>query len=224
MSVSTAAAEYSLSLRLLSPVVPRRCKFVVDEAEGKLSLRMRKEEAGAWPTLEAAKEGVGAPAAAIPAAAKEVMGGAGGTDSTMRPSSASSTSSWMHGNDEAALLLAAGQGAPSSAQPSGGGEGNDALVELQQAMLKGGAFAERLADWSRGGGGGGAIEGWVTPELLRKVSESPVLSKAFADPRCHAAMAEMQRDPHAAVASTRACGHAGVHASFTLLMGDHFVG
>ena len=56
-------------------------------------------------------------------------------------------------------------------------------------------------------------------ELLKKVSASPVLRAALTDPRCEAAIAEMQADPQAALAK-----YASVAGMSDLmgLMGDQF--
>ena len=47
--------------------------------------------------------------------------------------------------------------------------------------------------------GGGAKDGWVTPELIQKIMASPILRKAFTDPRCAAAMEQLQKDPAGAM-------------------------
>lgn len=90
------------------------------------------------------------------------------------------------------------------------------LPEVQQTLQAEQAEAAKL-------GGGGKSASWMTPELLQKIAAKPILRKAFTDPRCQAAMAEMQTDPQAAmrkyadVAEMREFLQA-----YMKLMGEHF--
>ena len=63
----------------------------------------------------------------------------------------------------------------------------------------------------------------MTPDLLKKIAANPLLRKGFGDPRCQAAMAEMQTDPQAAM---RKYGDQPEMRSFLQafmkLMGEHF--
>ena len=92
------------------------------------------------------------------------------------------------------------------------------LPEVQAAMSGEGSAAAGLA-------GGGAKDGWVTPELMQKIMASPILRKAFTDPRCAAAMEQLQKDPAGAMRTH------GDNAemreflqAFMKLMGEHFSG
>ena len=64
---------------------------------------------------------------------------------------------------------------------------------------------------------------WMTPELMKKIAATPVLRKGFGDPRCQAAMAEMQTDPQGAM---RKYGDQPEMKAFLMafmkLMGEHF--
>ena len=64
---------------------------------------------------------------------------------------------------------------------------------------------------------------WITDDLLRRIKESPVLSKAFQDPSLSQAMAEFQRNPQAAL---QAAQHRPellqFLKEFSSLMGEHF--
>ena len=89
------------------------------------------------------------------------------------------------------------------------------LPEVQASMAAEQAEAAKL--------GGGGSASWMTPDLLQKIASKPVLRKAFTDPRCQAAMSEMQTDPQAAIKKY------GEHPEmreflqeFMKLMGDHF--
>lgn len=90
------------------------------------------------------------------------------------------------------------------------------LPEVQKSM------AAEQAEASKLGGGGGSAS-WMTPDLMQQIAAKPILRKAFTDPRCQAAMTEMQTDPKAAMAK-----YADVPEirqflqEFMALMGAHF--
>ena len=63
---------------------------------------------------------------------------------------------------------------------------------------------------------------WITPDLLRKIEQSPVLSKAFQDPSLSQAMVEFQKDPQAALqAAQHKPEMLRFLKEFSSLMGEH---
>ena len=71
--------------------------------------------------------------------------------------------------------------------------------------------------------GGGGSASWMTPELMQKIASTPVLRKAFTDPRYQGAMTEMQTDPTAAMKKYGDVPEMREFLqTFMQLMGDHF--
>merc|ERR1719231_1297979 len=63
----------------------------------------------------------------------------------------------------------------------------------------------------------------MTPELLKKIASTPVLRKAFTDPRCQTAMAEMQTNPQEAMKKYGDVPEMREFLqAFMKLMGEHF--
>merc|ERR1719231_239936 len=63
----------------------------------------------------------------------------------------------------------------------------------------------------------------MTPELLKKIASTPVLRKAFTDPRCQQAMAEMQTNPQEAMKKYGDVPEMREFLqAFMKLMGEHF--
>jgi len=63
----------------------------------------------------------------------------------------------------------------------------------------------------------------VTPDLLQKFATNPKLSKGLSDPRFQAAIAEMQKDPKAAMAKFQKDKELSEFLTeFFSTMGDHF--
>jgi len=89
------------------------------------------------------------------------------------------------------------------------------LPEVQSTLEAEKAEAAKL--------GANKANSWMTPELLKKIAMSPVLRKGFMDPRCQAAMGEMQSDPQAAM---RKYGDVPEMReflqAFMKMMGEHF--
>jgi hypothetical protein len=67
-------------------------------------------------------------------------------------------------------------------------------LELPEVQSK--LEAEKAEAAKVGANGGPA---WMTPELLQKIASKPILRKAFTDPKCQAAMTELQTNPEAAM-------------------------
>jgi len=95
-----------------------------------------------------------------------------------------------------------------------GGKSSLVLDEVQTAMHEGVEPLRRtLADQGK----------WLTPDLLSKVGSNPKLMAGMANPRCMAALDEMQRDPKAAMAKYKDDKEVTEFFSlFMSVMGDHF--
>ena len=64
---------------------------------------------------------------------------------------------------------------------------------------------------------------WMTPDLLQKIAANPLLRKGFMDPRCQAAMAEMQTNPQAAMLKYGDQPEMKAFLqAFMKMMGEHF--
>jgi hypothetical protein len=64
---------------------------------------------------------------------------------------------------------------------------------------------------------------WVTPDLMAKITASPILRKAFTDPRCAAAMEALQTDPAGAMKKYGDSAEMREFLqAFMKLMGEHF--
>lgn len=64
---------------------------------------------------------------------------------------------------------------------------------------------------------------WMTPELLQKIAAKPILRKAFTDPKCQAAMSEMQTNPQEAMKKYGDVPEMREFLqAFMKLMGEHF--
>jgi len=69
----------------------------------------------------------------------------------------------------------------------------------------------------------GGSDGWVTPDLMKKIGASPILRKAFTDPRCQEAMTALQTDPAAAMKKYGDSAEMREFLqAFMKLMGEHF--
>ena len=133
-------------------------------------------------------------------------GGGGGVPSSSRPNKAGSSSS---------ASAASGDGVPMVRADAAAKAKSLQLPEVQSTLEAEKAEAAKL--------GGGGKNSWMTPELLQKIAANPLLRKGFGDPRCQAAMAEMQTDPQAAM---RKYGDQpemrNFLQQFMKLMGEHF--
>ena len=131
-------------------------------------------------------------------------GGGGGVPSSSRPNKAGSSASGSS-SDGVPMVRADADAKAKSLQ----------LPEVQSTMEAQKAEAAKL--------GAGGANSWMTPDLLKKIAANPLLRKGFGDPRCQAAMAEMQTDPQAAM---RKYGDQPEMRSFLQafmkLMGEHF--
>lgn len=123
---------------------------------------------------------------------------------------------------------AAGSGSKATSKPSGGGGGGltelkaDATAKAARLQLPEvqSAIAAEQAEAAKLGGG---KESWMTPELLQKIAANPLLRKAFTDQRCQGAMAEMQKDPQAAILKYGDQPEMrDFLQAFMKLMGEHF--
>ena len=117
VTAATVSRSYSLTLKLLSEIVPHKCKHVVDQVSGTVSLRLRKADPIPWANLERV------------AAATDVGGGQGEEKAAK---TAGTLPPWMATSDEEALLLAAAAAVPA---PAG-----DGPRDAKSKKAKGGAL------------------------------------------------------------------------------------
>lgn len=67
------------------------------------------------------------------------------------------------------------------------------------------------------------IADWVTEDLLKKLDQNPVLSKAFTDPALSRLLEEFHQNPQAAMAAAQSNPEVREFLQeFCGLMGDHF--
>jgi len=89
------------------------------------------------------------------------------------------------------------------------------LPEVQSKMAADQAEAAKL--------GANGPNGWMTPELMQKIAATPVLRKAFMDPRCQQAMSEMTSNPTEAMKKYGDVPEMREFLqAFMKLMGEHF--
>ncbi len=182
----------------------------------------------AAPGASAAKAGQGSaappasPAAAPAAAAAAGASGQGAAGSRPRPTAGAGASEAREtlpvleplpggGFDltkELSVPAGAGSSSGRASQRSGA-----VLPEVQAAMAAGAGAADRLKrDTS-----------WANEELLRRVASDPVLAMGMANPRCQAAIADLQKDP--ATAKRKYASDPLVRMfleRFVAVMGEHF--
>ncbi|KAA0175958.1 hypothetical protein FNF27_02679 [Cafeteria roenbergensis] len=182
----------------------------------------------AAPGASAAKAGQGSaappasPAAAPAAAAAAGASGQGAAGSKPRPAAGAGASEAREtlpvleplpggGFDltkELSVPAGAGSSSGRASQRSGA-----VLPEVQAAMAAGAGAADRLKrDTS-----------WANEELMRRVASDPVLAMGMANPRCQAAIADLQKDP--ATAKRKYASDPLVRTfleRFVAVMGEHF--
>ncbi|CAM9308527.1 unnamed protein product [Laminaria digitata] len=96
------------------------------------------------------------------------------------------------------------------------------LPEVQAAME---SSTNPLGGGAAAGGGGGGAGGWLTPELLDKISKKPRLAAMLNDPRFSKAMQVMATSPKDALGMFASNPEArDTFAELTALLADHFKG
>lgn len=110
---------------------------------------------------------------------------------------------------------------------SGGGGGEVPMVradvEAKQKSLQLPEVQERIEAEKAEAAKLNQNKSWMTPELMQKIASKPILRKAFTDPKCQTAMAEMQTNPQEAMKKYGDEPEMREFLqAFMKLMGDHF--
>jgi hypothetical protein len=131
--------------------------------------------------------------------------------SAAKPSSSSSS-----------LASSCGSSSSGGAMPTLRADQAAKAKSLQLPEVQGAIEAEQ-AEAAKLGGGKNGSPSWMTPDLLQKIASSPVLRKAFTDPRCQTAMSEMQTNPQEAMRKYGDNPEMRTFLqTFMKLMGEHF--
>lgn len=149
---------------------------------------------------------------------KGFLSGGGSSRSTNKVSSSSSSKSTAEGgNGSCRSSSGATDSMPTLRADQDAKAKSLQLPELQSALEADQAEAARFGIPQK------SKNEWMTPDLLQKIAANPLLRKAFTDPRCQQAMAEMQTNPQEAMKKYGDNPQMREFLqAFMKLMGEHF--